>query len=380
MKIFDAKSPNERNKIIAALVLGVLALGSLAFAFGPGLFSSSSSSATVKVSPTPKASVAPNSTAAERKMPTQGEQDFEYVTTAVVYNPQMHSAPDAGRNIFAFYEPPPPTPYSPTPIPIVTPKPPTPTPTPPMMVDAYNPRSIYAGSRGFRLEITGQRFASDAKVYFSQIELPTTVISPERIVADVPTNLIGIAGSRQIIIQTPDGMNYSNQVMMDVQPPPKPEFQYIGMIARKRFNNDTAYFLESGQQIPTGKRLNDIMGGRFRLVSISAEETIFEDVSLGFRHPVKLYRPAPGTPASGGPPARGGIPAGGQNYVPFNPGNFGQPGQPVQSIPGIPDNIPRRQPTNTNTNTRQQQPPKDDDDDDDGDNPGAASNTKIRID
>ena len=37
--------------------------------------------------------------------------------------------------------------------------------------------------------------------------------------------------------------------------PAKAGFQYIGMIARKRSNNDTAYFLEPGKQKPTSAAL-----------------------------------------------------------------------------------------------------------------------------
>ena len=71
------------------------------------------------------------------------------------------------------------------------------------------------------------------------------------------------------------------------------------MIARKRYNNDTAYFQEEGKQTPISGRLNDIVGGRFQLISISAEETIFEDVNLGFKHKVALFRPEPGDASYG---------------------------------------------------------------------------------
>jgi hypothetical protein len=101
-------------------------------------------------------------------------------------------------------------------------------------------------------------------------------------------------------------------------------------------------------------------------MSISADETLFEDVSLGFKHRVPLFRPAPGTTlgsttAPGRPP---GFPAGGdminaQPYVPNT--NYQVP--PGQSIPGIPDNIPRYVPPNAN---RPQPDRKDEDDDDDG--------------
>ncbi|MEP6705188.1 MAG: IPT/TIG domain-containing protein, partial [Acidobacteriota bacterium] len=259
--------------------------------------------------------------------------------------------------IFAFYEPPPPTPYVPTPLP--TPVPATPTPTPAIFITAVNPQSVYAGSRGFRLEISGERMQPNAKIYFSQNELATSFVNEQRMVADVPANFIAGEGPRQIIIQTPDGKKYSNSVSLNVQAPPKPQFQYIGMIARKRSNNDTAYFMEQGRQTPLSARLNDIVGGRFRLMSISAEETLFEDVNLGFKHKVPLFRPVAGASTSQAP--RPGIP-GGETYVPYTPGTNFQV-QPGQSIPGIPDNIPRYVPPAANREPDR----KGQDDDDDGD-------------
>ena len=60
MKLFEGKSPNERNKIIAAGVLGLMAFIALFFAFGRGLFASGTSvKATVTASPTPKTSASP---------------------------------------------------------------------------------------------------------------------------------------------------------------------------------------------------------------------------------------------------------------------------------------------------------------------------------
>jgi hypothetical protein len=205
-----------------------------------------------------------------------------------------------------------------------------------------SPQTVYAGSKSFRLEINGDRFLPEARIYFSQSELPTTFISPQKLIADIPANFIAQEGSRQIIIQTPDGKKYSNLAMFQVQAPPRPDMQYIGMIGRKRYNNDTAYFLDKGKTTdPYGARLNDVLGGRFRLVSIAPAETIFEDVSLGFRHRIALTT----TPASGssfGPPpptapGRGVLTAPGfQQYIPNQ--------VPTGDIPGIPSNIPRYNP------------------------------------
>lgn len=355
---FEGKSPNERNKMIVAMVLGALALGSLFFAFGgPRMFSSTK--VTVTASPTPKSSSSVPLNPNDLKMPSQADQMLEYSATPISCCRAIPGG-EAGRNIFAFFEPPIPTPYVPTPAPIVTP---SPSPTPEIYIAAVNPSSVYAGSKGFRLDIAGDRMLPEAKIYFSQTELPTTFVNPQRMTAEIPASFITSEGPRQIIIQTPDGKKWSNMFTLTVQAPPRPQFQYIGMIARTRANNDTAYFMEPGRQTPISARLNDIVGGRFRLISISNEQTIFEDVNLGFRHPIQLFRPAPGT-ATSSSPSRSGFPSGDgfQQYTP-PPTNYQVPAG--QSIPGIPDNIPRYVPPNANVN--RQQPPQKDKDDEDGD-------------
>ena len=337
--------------MIAAAVLGLVALVALYLAFGRILFGSSSS-ATVKGSPTPRPSASPVNRD-DRPLPTVDEQNFDYQTTPVDYRPGSAYAPDPGRNIFAFFEPPLPTPYSPTPfIPPVL-KPATPTPTPPMMITLVNPQAIYAGSPSFRLEVSGERFTADAHIYFNQNEVPTTFVNEQKLATNIPANFIAQEGQWQIIVQTPNGKSYSNQITWSVQPPPRPGFQYIGMIGRKRYNNDTAYFTEAGKNTPFGARLNDIVGGRFRLVDISVAEVIFEDVSLGFRHRVPISTAA----TQGGQPSKNGLPNDG-GFVPYNPANI------PQEIPGIPNNIRRYVPP-------QQKPPpekkEDADDNDDGD-------------
>ncbi|MEP6946335.1 MAG: hypothetical protein ABJA02_10490 [Acidobacteriota bacterium] len=367
MPVVEIKNPNERNKLIAAAILGVVALAALYFAFGRGMFSSSTS-VNVKVSTTPKPSATPAKDTF--KLPTKEEQTFDNVTTPVVYTPGSSSAPDAGRNIFAFYEPPVPTPYSPTPIPPVkTPPPPTPTPTPDILVAAVNPPNVFAGAKSFRLELNGDHFTPDSHIYWSQTEMPTTYVSPQRIYADIPSNLITQDGPRQIIVQTPDGKKYSNQMILTVQAPPVPSVQYIGMIGRKRYNNDTAYFLETGKTTPFGARLNDVVGGRFRLINIAPAQVMFEDTSLGFKHTIALTQPtASGTSSTGGStsqPVRPVQPDGG--FTPFNPNTV-----PSGEIPGIPNNIPRYVPPQPNQaqpqpGSKQDRPKKDVDDNDDGD-------------
>ena len=176
--------------------------------------------------------------------------------------------------------------------------------------------------------------------------------------------MIAGAGSASIKVQTPDGSKYSLQTNIVVQPPPTPNFTYIGMIARKRYNNDTAYFQEQGKQMPTAARLNDVVAGRFRLVNIDAERAVLEDVNLGFRHEVKLDRTVQASSSApvGRPGQRFPAPGG---FQPYNPGDV-----QVVPAPGIPPNVPiYRPPTrpgaaNSNSNVKRNVDDEDDDDED----------------
>jgi hypothetical protein len=360
MDLFKGKSPSERNKVIAAIVLGVLAFAALAFAFGPGLFRSSSTSAKVSVDATGKqtSTTATQAAPGQFRMPSQDEQLFDYGTTPIAYRPGVYGAPAPGRNIFAFYEPPPPTPYSPTPVVVRTPIP-TPTPTPfPYLIAQVMPQSVFAGQRAFKLEVVGEGFEPGTKIYFNQAQVPTTYLGPQRLTADIPANMIAAAGGKQIIVSSIDGVKYSEARTLQVQAPPTPQqqYEYVGMISRKFSNNDTAYFMEKTKlttpgATPTGKRLNDILGGRFRLISISEKETLFEDVNLGFKHRMPILRTAPG----GGSGSPSGFPSG-----------FPNSGRPA-GFPGFPNvtnpQVPQPRPGNTNRPRRD-----DDDDDDDTDN------------
>lgn len=353
MKIFEGKTPTEKKKLIAAIVLGVMALLALVYTFG-GSFFGSKTSVTVSTSPSPKTTASPanQSNPAVSALPSEQEVDFTYMTT-VVPDPIVPYAPEPGRNIFAFYEPPPKTPYVPTPVVVPTPVPVTPTPAPPQLIGYITPQGVFAGSKGFILEVNGDKFTADTRIVFAGGEIPTTYVSPQRLTANIPSNFISGEGVRTIMTRTSDGKLYSNQIMLNVQAPPTPQFQYIGAKIAARANNNTAYFQEQGKDKPFSARLNDIVGGRFRLMSISTSEVIFEDVNLGFRHPLKLYRPSPGTTTS-------------TRSEPSNPAF--PPGYNTQ-IPGIPDNIPRYNPNNSNTAPLQRPPQKVvKDEDDDGDN------------
>jgi hypothetical protein len=371
MAVAEVKTDSDRTKTIIAIALGGLALLSLLYAFGGSFFGGSTTNTTATASPTPKRSPSPTTArnADNFRIPTQAEQDLANTAIPINYSPTRHGAPDPGRNIFAFYEPPKPCVGlgCPTPTPKPTPEP-TPEPTPPIFIAYVTPQSVYAGSKSFRLDVHGDKFTEITKIYYNNSEMPTSFVNGQRLSTEIPANLIAGAGSFFIMVRTPNGVLFSNQVALNVQPPPVPTFQYIGMIARQHANNDTAYYLEQGKKDPATARLNDVIGGRFRLISIAAERIIVEDTTLGFKHPVNIQQPSQGTPTFGsGQP--GGFPGPGMNrgggYIPYTPPINTVP--PGGSIPGIPDNIPRVNQPNNNVNARPPQK-KDDTGDEDTDN------------
>ncbi|MCO6509360.1 MAG: hypothetical protein J5I65_01065 [Aridibacter famidurans] len=324
MGILEGKTRAERNKTIAAIVLGIIAVLTLTWAFG-GMLLPSGGPATPPVadstSPSPGDAGQPAGQPISDQPVNLENINSAYVVTPVVYTGGRVDAPISGRNIFAFYEPPPFTP-TPEPIPTFTP-PPTPPPAP-MLLSFVTPTTTYAGSKQFRMEAIGDKFVENARIIFSGNVLQTTYVSPQRLVAEVPASLITRSGAASVMVNTPDGSLYSYPVSFNVIEPPKPDFEYIGLIARQHYNNDTAYFQDRGRtnQDPFTARLNDVVKGRFRVISISSRAVEFEDVRLGFKHRLELLRPdgGSGTSTSGG---------------------FNQPARevPTTNIPGIPSNI-----------------------------------------
>jgi hypothetical protein len=298
-------------------------------------------------------------------MPSLAEEDFTYSTTPV-YFVQSPYAPEAGRNIFAFYEPPPPTPYSPTPIPSPTPfdvKTPTPTPTPPFMLFAANvPNGIvYAGQDGFQMEINGDKFTPDSQITINGAAFPTTYYSPQRLSVNIPRDLVRNPATLFIAVITPGGL-YSNQISLTIQPQPKPQFEFVGVEIKSGNNNNTAYIKE-GTNLTT-KRLNDKVG-RFEIVSISKENLIVRDTSLGFRHQVDISRGTGGQGSTTTTPSRITTTRNPMEVNPTNPTVSNPTVNNTNCPPGIPCNL--YPPSNTNTFPQQQRRQTKDEDDDDGD-------------
>lgn len=329
MGLFEGKTPAERNKLIAAIVLGTLAVISLVYTFGGLLIPGRSGTTAVASADSPSPEPGQDSSLPVSNVgPDETAINRDYQVTPIVYNGSRIDAPISGRNIFAFYEPPD---FTPTPTPetivFVTP---TPTPEAPMQLSFVSPTTTYAGSKEFRLEAVGDKFTEDTRIIFNGNVLRTTFVSPQRLAATVPASLITRSGASSVFVNTPDGSLYSYPVSFNVIEPPRPDFEYIGVIARQHYNNDTAYFQDRGRRNddPFTARLNDVVKGRFRVISISAKEVEFEDVRLGFRHKLPLLRPEEST--SGG--------------ATFNTFQDDTGDDTPTSIPGIPDNIPRAAP------------------------------------
>lgn len=195
------------------------------------------------------------------------------------------------------------------------------------------------------MEVSGDRFTPEAKIYIDGSPLKTNFVSAQQLTATLTEAQFAKEGQRQVVIQTTDGTANSNPLSITIMAPPRPtSLQYIGMIGRKRYNNDTAYFTETGKQTPFGARLNDVVASRFRVVDISATGVVLEDVSLGFRHRLAITTAGTGT---------GSQPGGA--FVPYNPAQ----GQ-------MPPNIPR---PGQRPGTDQKKPPNSKDDVDDNDDP-----------
>ena len=279
MALFEGKTPAERNKLIAAIALPILAL---IFVFN--MFSGPSKPApttTVNVNSKTRPGGARPSTA-QQQAPGSAATIEEQVPAAdvvpIVCCPEPFYGNAAGRNIFAFYVKPPPPP---TPEPVV----PTPTPTPPApwMLAGLMPQSVFARTAGFTLQLSGDKFGPGARVYVGGQELPTQYKSMQQLSANVPAALISSPGARQVQVRTPDGQLYSNEATLNVMQPPSPTYTYIGFLKRPRPGSNTAVLKDAKGELYS-VRQGDLVEGRFRVADISERGVEVVDKDLNIKH------------------------------------------------------------------------------------------------
>ncbi len=286
MQLFDPKNPNEKKKMIVAAVLALIAIIVLGYVFFGGGSSKppTNTNVVVRASPTPARVVKPSES-------PEASDDLS-VYQPVSYSGAVAAASGADRNIFSYYEPPPPTPRPTAMIPT-----PTPAPPPPLVASGVSPSSIYARTpNDFSLQLTGDKFTPAVHIIIDGREMPTRFISSQQLFTTVPASLIANAGVRQIMARSSDGHLYSNTVSLNVTQPPVPNFVYVGLIGKPRFN-DIAVLQDKSSKDLSNVQRGDPVGGRFRVVSISEKEVVLMDTTLKIRHTLPFTQ----DPNSGAP-------------------------------------------------------------------------------
>jgi hypothetical protein len=288
MQALNIRNPNERKKLIAAGVLGLLAIVLLWWAFFG--FGGSGNKVAQTVPPRPTSSPVP------RGFQPPGNIDVVDQLQPINSDYSASFVPEAKRNIFAYYEPP-------KKIEVVPPLPtPTPTPTPPVLLANVNPSSVFARTADFTLEISGDKFTSQLKVLVDNNPLPTRYLGPQQLSAIVPAALIANPGTRQVLLRSQDGTLYSNVATFNVAIPPVPNYSYIGILGTRRYI-DTAILQDKTTKDLLNTQRGDLLGGRFRVTSISEKELVLVDTNLKIKHTIPftsqgdrnnpLQRPAP---------------------------------------------------------------------------------------
>ena len=294
MKFIDPNNPNEKKKLIAAGALGLVAILVLGYVlFGGSSKPATNSNKVAQTSPTPTRAA---NTPVGIDDPSSTD-DCSYCQPVVSL---IGAAPntEANRNIFAYYIPP-----SPTPKPSPPPPLPSPTPSPPLTAQGLSPANVYARTPGdFALQITGDKFTPAVHVFMDGRDLPTRFISAQQLFATVPAAMISSPGSRQVEVHTPDRKLYSNVITLNVTPPPLPNFTFVGLILKPRYN-DTAVLQDKSSKDLMNVQRGDAVGTRFKVVSISEKEVKLIDTTLKITHTI----PFSTEQASGGtyrPPTR----------------------------------------------------------------------------
>src|SRR5687768_3987904 len=141
MQSSEVRNPSERNKLILAAVLGLVAIVFLWWTFFGFGGSSTPVSRQPANQPTPSAVSRRTNVPAQSVVEFQGDQLDQL--RPVIYEYTSLIAPPARRNIFVYYEPPKPPPVEPT---IPTP---TPTPVPPVLLASLSPANVYARTGDF---------------------------------------------------------------------------------------------------------------------------------------------------------------------------------------------------------------------------------------
>ena len=277
MQTSDIRNPGERKKIIGAAVLGLLAIILLWWTF-IGFGSSTTPKAPAQAQRTPTGPGTRSAqTRSQQSAPIETRTDLLDQLVPVMVDFTTPGAPEARRNIFVYYE----RPKVPTPEPFIPT--PTPTPIPPVLLANLSPATVYARTGEFTLEVVGDKFTPQLRVVMDNSPLPTRYLGPQQLAATVPASMIANPGSRQVMLRSAEGNLYSNGATLNVAAPPTPNYTYIGIIGSPRYI-DTAILQDKSNKELLNIQKGDLLGGRFRVTSISERELVVIDNNLKIKH------------------------------------------------------------------------------------------------
>lgn len=296
MALFEGKTPAERNKMIAAVVLPLIALifvVRMLFSSGPSSPTRSATNSNANGRRNAQRAQPANANARNANSQADGlaPEDDTASYTPIRCCPPPSGDASVGRNIFGFYEKPI---KLPTPTETVIPTP-TAIPPPPIPLASISPQSVFAKTGNFTLQLSGDKFGPADRVYIEGQELPTQYRSMQQLTATVPASLITSQGPRSVEVHTPDGKLYSNKLTLTVMQPPAPTYTYVGFLKRTRAN--TAVLKDSRGELYS-VREGDIVEGRFRVAEISERGVEVIDKDLNIKHTMPYI-------SSGAGPGRG---------------------------------------------------------------------------
>ncbi|HET9527461.1 MAG TPA: IPT/TIG domain-containing protein [Pyrinomonadaceae bacterium] len=295
MPLVDLNKPGEKKKLIWASVLGLIAIIFLWWTFVG--FGSSSRATTVRpavASATPTPRPAGDQNNATRNGRASSEILAESIRP-ISYERPSYDAPEAKRNIFAYYVPPVKT------APPPKAEEPSPTPPPPVLLASISPANAYARAPEFTLEVAGDKFTPETRIFVDGRELPTKYISPQQLSTTVPATFIANPGPRPVMVRTPDNSLYSNVVTLGVAAAPLPNYLYVGIIGKTNRVGDLALVQDKNNKSIVSVQRGDLLSNRFRVTSISEKELVLMDATLKIQHKLAISE---GDKSLGSPLAR----------------------------------------------------------------------------
>jgi hypothetical protein len=279
MQLIDLTKPGEKKKVIWAAGLGLVAIVFLWWTlFG---FGSSSTSSSTRPAPSPLPQRGSQNIASTNNTAAADVNDLT-AFTEVDYRRSSYLAPEARRNIFAYYVPPPPAVKTADEKPTPTP------PPPPILLASVNPANVYARTADFKLEAAGDKFTPATRIYLDGRELQTTYKSPQQLLATVSASFITAPGTRNVVVRTADNLLFSNPLTINVAAAPTPNYTYIGIIGRPNRVDDIALVQERNNKNIINVLRGDVLSGRFRVTSISDKELVLVDTTLKIKHTIAM--------------------------------------------------------------------------------------------